>query len=174
MEEKFLTEESLKDYLGKIYPDVVFEHDKSFIEGRRIRPDYRSEKLELIVEFDGYNHYTSPDRIVADYDNTKIYSELGYKVIRIPYFVQMSKQVVKHLFDKEVNIEQVYAHGFISNKATNVLPSSFCMLGIKKFQEDLKRFDFIKSDIVESLKLQLVNKKKIELVLPEQLFYLLQ
>lgn len=172
MQEGFLTEQSLGYFLKLIYEGAFFEHDKSFIKGLRIRPDYRSELLKIIVEFDGYNHYTSPDRIVADFENMEIYKSLGYKVIRIPYFVQMSKSVIKYLFEKNVDIEQTYKHGFVSSKATNVLPSSFCMLGIRKFQEDLDRFKFINEDLKDSLKQQLKIKKKRELVLPEQLFYL--
>ena len=69
---------------------------------------------------------------------------------------------------KKEELEKTYAS--IIEALLLMLESAY----IKKFQEDLKRFNFIKSDIVESLKLQLANKKRIELVLPEQLFYLLQ
>ena len=35
----------------------------------RNRPDYRSEKLKLIIEFDGIHHYMKPDIIEKDFLN---------------------------------------------------------------------------------------------------------
>lgn len=52
----------------------------------RKRPDNRNDDLMLIVEFDGLQHNTDPERIMTDRKNTEIYSNLEYKVVRIPYF----------------------------------------------------------------------------------------
>jgi len=53
----------LEEYLAVIFPDTSdWIHDKSIkeINGLKCnyRPDYRSESLKLIVEFDGIFHYT--------------------------------------------------------------------------------------------------------------------
>lgn len=96
----------LEDYLKVIFPEIDADewiHDKS-IEGigSKIRPDYRCEKLKLIIEFDGLQHYQKPDRIKADYHNQKLYERAGYKVVRIPYFIQLSNSVVKSMFGRDV------------------------------------------------------------------------
>lgn len=170
--EKFLTESSLIDYLNLIYPNIEWVHDKPFIKGKRARPDYRCEDLKIIVEFDGYNHYTTSSRILSDIENTKLYESLGYKVIRIPYFIQMSSIVIKCLFDVEVDIEQQYPHGFISDTKFDLLPCDFNNLGIERFEKDLERFSYIKEDIVLSLKNKICILKDKRLVLPESLYYL--
>ena len=171
--EKFLTENSLIDYLNLIYPNVEWVHDKQFIKGRRVRPDYRCADLKIIVEFDGYNHYTSASRILSDIENTNLYETLEYKVIRIPYFVQMSSVVIKHLFNVEVNIEQTFPHGFISSVSSDLLPCDFNNLGVKRFEKDLERFSYIKEDILLSLKNKVSKLNDKRLVLPESLYYLI-
>ena len=91
----------LEEYLKIIFPNIDdWVHDKK-IEGKECknRPDYRSEKLKLIIEFDGLQHYTKPDIIEKDKINTALYKSFGYKVVRIPYFIQLSKKAVKVLFD---------------------------------------------------------------------------
>lgn len=80
----------LDEYLEVIFPEVTdWVHNKGIrqsLGGKRllIRPDYRSETLKLIVEFDGVQHYTSPEQIRKDVSNTENYKRLGYTVVRIP------------------------------------------------------------------------------------------
>ena len=92
----YLTEDKLGNYLKIIYPNEEFIHNKKIpdIESR-IRPDYRCDNLKLIVEFDGYKHYTQYDKIITEHLKNKLYKKLGYGVIRIPYFVQLSKDIIK-------------------------------------------------------------------------------
>lgn len=57
----------MEDYLAVIFPEIQASewiHDK-IIDGlgRRIRPDYRCERLQLIIEFDGLQHYQKPECI---------------------------------------------------------------------------------------------------------------
>lgn len=92
----------LDEYLQVIYPDTNdWVHDKSIntlpIKSKK-RPDYRSESLKLIVEFDGVQHYKSPEIIKKDKDSIEFYENFGYKVVRIPYFIQLTNQAVKELF----------------------------------------------------------------------------
>lgn len=171
---KFLTEEILFSYLKIIYPGYEWVHDKSFIKGKRVRPDYRCEELKVIVEFDGYNHYNSTSRIISDINNTELYESFGYKVVRIPYFVQMSSVVIKHLFNVDVIIEQTFPQGFVSDSVYDLLPCDFTVLGIEKFKKDLERFDYIKDEIIESLKIKIEKLKDKRLVLPECLYYLVE
>ena len=165
---EYLTEENLKEYVELMYPDTEWVHDKRF-KDTRYRPDYVSHEKKLIVEFDGYQHYTSTKAIIRDKAKDKLFSDLGYKVVRIPYFVQMSNSVIKQLFGLEVEVEQKYRHGFIADNSTLVLPCDYCYLGIEKFKEDLKRFSDIKEDIIKSLKVKAEKSGNWDLVLPKPL-----
>jgi very-short-patch-repair endonuclease len=66
--------------------------------GYKFRPDYVSHDLKLVVEFDGYLHYTKSKTVLDDIDKDRIISNLGYSIVRIPYFVQLDKRVMEHLF----------------------------------------------------------------------------
>lgn len=96
----------MEDYLKVIFPEIPeneWIHDKPFLAtGKRIRPDYRCDRLKLIIEFDGVQHYQQPDTIRKDAENQKLYEQLDYKVVRIPYFIQLTNEVVKTMFGREV------------------------------------------------------------------------
>lgn len=99
---------------------------------RKLRPDYRSESLKLIVEFDGYPHYKQPDTIKNDAEKTKFYKKLGYKVARIPYFIQLSRSAVKTLLDVDVGCklfdERIPSLGIKGGNS----PAYLCGAGVKK------------------------------------------
>ena len=153
----YLTEKGLKLILQRIYPNIDFVHNKTVPNsGIKNRPDYRNDELMLIVEFDGYLHYTQSKTILYDEKKDRVYSEMGYKIIRIPYFIQISKETIKHLFGVNINIPQNYPHGFIDPKC--VLPSDFCTLGIKRYKKDLENFSFIKNEIDLSLEEKIKEK----------------
>jgi very-short-patch-repair endonuclease len=44
---------------------------------RRFRPDYRSERHKLIVEFDGGQHYRSAKHVINDKARDQILTEAG-------------------------------------------------------------------------------------------------
>jgi hypothetical protein len=169
---EYLTEKSLGEKLTKIFSNQVFIHDEVVPDsGVRFRPDYRCDELHLIIEFDGDRHYREAAVIVRDQKKDKIFSKMGYKVVRIPYFVQLTKDIIKFIFDVDYDFHEEYPHGFISKEAK--LPADFCELGVKKFKEDLIRFQIIKGDIIESLKEKQKGLGVIELVVPPSLFSLL-
>ena len=133
---------SLYDYLKAIFPDTDdWIHDKKIPDSDRdFRPDYRSESLKLIVEFDGFPHYKQPDTIRKDAEKTKFYQELGYKVVRIPYFIQLTKKAIKTLFDvdmaEEMFIEQIPSLG----PAGCSTPAYLCGAGIQRMAEEFVKF----------------------------------
>jgi hypothetical protein len=165
----YLTESSLAACLSHLYPDSIWLHDKP-ICGSRFRPDYYCEELKLVVEFDGYQHYTSSKQISNDTKKDTIYQLSGIKVIHIPYFIQLDKQITE-LFFGQVFAFSDYPHGFIDKKA--LLPADFCWLGIKRFEKDLERFACVKDKIIDSLKDKMILYKDRSLVIPEVLDYLL-
>lgn len=138
----------LNDYLNVIFPEISdWIHDKTVpnlldLDGRskRLRPDYRSEELKLIVEFDGLPHYQDPDVIRKDHNSYKLYESNGYKLIRIPYFIQLTNSVVEKLFDRVCNValfdNSIPSLG-LSSKCT---PAYLCIDGIKRMAEEYKKF----------------------------------
>ena len=168
----YLTEKKLGTELKKIFPEHNFIHDKVVpSSGVKTRPDYRNDDLKLIVEFDGDQHYRSASKIKKELTKNNNYGKMGYKVVRIPYFIQLCKPVIKHLFNVEFEYDQDFPHGFISDKA--ILPADYCELGILKFINDLKRFEYLNAEIIKSLEEKVEKHKDIELVIPVSLKYLI-
>lgn len=159
---------SLLDYLNIIFPTIDdWVHDKiiprEFTENKlyRNRPDYRSEKLKLIVEFDGIHHYTNPDVILKDKNNTKLYQSFGYKVVRIPYFIQLTNKTVEQLFNVKVK-EQLFPDNIpsLTYKNRNT-PAYLCPSGIERMRNELKQFpeqyEINKKHLIEENNLELTR-----------------
>ena len=157
---------SLLDYLSVIFPTIDdWVHDKiiprEFTENKlyRNRPDYRSEKLKLIVEFDGIHHYTNPDIILKDKNNIKLYQSFGYKVVRIPYFIQLTNKAVEQLFNVKVK-EQLFPDNIpsLTYKNRNT-PAYLCPSGIERMRNELKQFP----EQYETNKKHLIEENNLEL-----------
>lgn len=139
---------AMDDYLSVIYPGIHdWVHDKSipgFTDAAgntiRTRPDFRSESLKLIIEFDGLQHYTNPDNIATDEHNTEVYERAGYKVVRIPYFVQLTNEAVRQMFGIEVQ-EPLFnpAVNSISNEWKNS-PAYLCPAGIRRMAKEYRMY----------------------------------
>ena len=136
----------LDDYLAVIFPNVTdWLHDKTFGEHNgikyKIRPDYRSESLKMIIEFDGLPHYTDPEVLIKDENNAKIYKECGYKVIRIPYFIQLSNKAVEKIFNVKVD-EELFDISYPSIDGFGVKrnPSFLCYDGVKRMAKEFHDF----------------------------------
>lgn len=134
----------LEDYLAVIFPEIdpsEWIHDKA-IEGigRKTRPDYRCERLKMIIEFDGLQHYQKPDRIKADFESQKVYEMNGYMVVRIPYFIQLSNSVVKSMFGRDVKQplfdEKIPSLGV---KGHNT-PAYCCPAGLKRMAKEFRNY----------------------------------
>ncbi len=135
---------ALEKYLEVIFPKTNdWIHDEAFeYNGKkyRIRPDYRSDSLKLIIEFDGIQHYKDPSKIETDRKNTKIYESYGYKVVRIPYFIQLTNKAVKQIFDVKVK-EPLFDESIpsLGIKGKNT-PAFLCHAGIKRMAEEFAKF----------------------------------
>lgn len=143
----------LDEYLSIIFPEVNdWVHDKAICKDCRNRPDYRSEKLKLIIEFDGLPHYQNPDIIIKDKINTEKYQTLGYKVVRIPYFIQLTNKAVKQLFDRDVDFPLFDVNFPSLNVEGRCTPAYLCPLGIERMAKEFKLFpDQLKTNL-EKLK----------------------
>lgn len=137
------------------------------------RPDFRCEKLKLIIEFNGDRidtypgHYSSSQKIITDYNKTKRYENMGYKVINYPYFIQPSISVISNLFNIQTSFVQLYPHGFIDDKAK--LPCDFCILGEERFLIEMNSLKFIENDIKDSLLNKIKEKGDWRLVVTEKI-----
>jgi hypothetical protein len=135
----------LEVYLGTIFPNTIdWIHDTplGWVSNvyYRMRPDYRSETIKLIVEFDGLQHYQNPDIIEKDRKNNELYNRLGYTVVRIPYFIQLTKKAVKTLFGKDVS-EVLFNEKISSLSATGRnSPAYLCPAGIMRMAEEFMKF----------------------------------
>lgn len=139
-----LNRTGLEDYIKFIFPEIPEDHwvhDKSIPNsGRRIRPDYRCEDLKLLIEFDGLQHYQQPDKIRKDRETQTLYESLGYKVIRIPYFIQLTNEVVKTMFGREVGeplFDPVVPSMAISGRNT---PAFCCPAGLQRMAEEFRLY----------------------------------
>ena len=139
---------SLKAYLDFLFSDNDFVYDKIIPKDiqkcrsccndyRRYRPDARSERLNLIVEFDGIQHYQNLKSVFNDKERDLWASRLGYKTVRIPYWLQLSKINVKYLFDIDVDSLCELKYGMFDSPdndfGLSISPASYCQLGIERF-----------------------------------------
>lgn len=142
----------LDTYLRIIFPEIKdWIHNKTVPNLKdkdnkisKIRPDYRSEALRMIVEFDGLPHYQNPDIILKDAEKDIIYKNNGYKVVRIPYFIQLTKESVKILFNIDLDFELFDLSSVNKNMSLGInskaTPAYLCPLGIKKMAEEYIKF----------------------------------
>jgi very-short-patch-repair endonuclease len=143
----------LEEYLTVIFPDAdvndwvnnkqipsAVQLEKGCDKVRKFRPDYRNEKLNIIIEFDGTQHYTNPDKMLSDDMAVDFYRSLGYKIVRIPYFIQLTNDAVKKLFDVEVE-EALFNNKYPSlGSGGRHTPAYLCYDGIIRMAKDFKNF----------------------------------
>ncbi len=149
----------LEDYLKVIFPKIDdWIHDKALgiVNGTnyRCRPDYRSEELKLIIEFDGLQHYTKPNIIENDLKTTELYKGFGYEVVRIPYFIQLSNKAVKTLFNVVVS-EELFDETISSLGIEGLnTPAYLCPAGVRRMAMEFKKFPEQYKTNIEFLKMQ--------------------
>jgi very-short-patch-repair endonuclease len=168
---KYLTEDLLGVFLKERLSDN-FENDRVLKESNiRGRYDYIFYDKKLIIEFDGYRHFNSAKQIISDKIKNKKAYELGFSLIRIPYFIQLDSEVIEYYFGAFVNNKEKFnnfPHGFIDSKA--MLPADYCELGqieFTSFLEKTKETNFNKS-IVNNLK-DLINNNDQRIVIYSEL-----
>jgi hypothetical protein len=139
------------------------------IPGTQKRWDMAFERngQTIIVEYDGDEHYRNSLAIKSDREKDLIVKELGFSIVRIPYWVQLTNETFMHYFgfDPGTHIIQKFSHGFIT---TVFFPASYCEMGIDRFANELNSLPIgVKNNVINSL----IRKSKIhgiEYVLPKQ------
>lgn len=167
----YLTEQKLAKFLSeRIDPNII--HNQP-INNTRTKPDFRSEKFKIIIQFDGFRHYSDPKQILKDMQDNTLFLSLNYQIIRIPYFIQLDELIIYKLFGNYTNnIASLsnFPHGFVSNKA--LLPANFCELGLARFLHELEFYSEIKETIINSLAIFALEKKEWALIIPPSIKYL--
>lgn len=148
---------SLRVYLGEIIPeadlqfDIQIPKDIQISRGassvRRFRPDVRWEQRGLIVEFDGIDHYKEVRQILADRDRDEWMRDLDYEVIRIPYWMTMSRENIQWRFGIDVGHDMCELHyGTFGSPANDyglsISPLSMCRLGYERFLSEARQLPY--------------------------------
>ena len=69
-----------------------------------------------------------------------MYEELGYTVVRIPYFIQLTQSVVKQLF--KVDVSQKLFDGTIPSLGSEYrnTPAFLCIAGVERMADEFRYF----------------------------------
>lgn len=152
----------MMDYLKVIFPSIKEEEwiqnkkcPNIFVDGKpkTYKPDFRNENLKLIIEVDGLLHYTQEQNVIGDREHNKAYLDAGYKLVRIPYFIQLSNNAVRKLFD--VNVEEPLFDENIPSIPTpknKGIPTQLCSEGLRRMAEEFHAFPEQYKVNLESLK----------------------
>lgn len=177
---------SLKDYLEVIFPCNTFEYNISLkkdelpsdVEYKRYKCDALCRDLKLVVEFDGLNHYMDSHAVLNDIKRDSWFESIGYKTIRIPYWIQLSQHVVRDLFgvdleDPLCEIAYSFYNVFTQKVDLDILPGNMCELGRQRFITEYYKFSTdvrvqIDKDLRKCLR-ELYSKELAEAALPEYL-----
>lgn len=182
--------------LEQLFPGEEVLHDCSLRtkEGRsentagRYRFDYVLPQRRLAIEIDGDSrykrgHYSDAAICIKDYLKTSACAKAGYRLVRIPFFVQLSPDMVRQYFGI-THAQELYpachCHGFAHPQAP--LPADFCELGIRRFNREMTELPYnVREKIIETLVQRIAAYRSKgyphtianSLVLPERLWYLI-
>lgn len=173
--ESYLVQNKLSTALKSIVGDAAWVGTEVRVPGSLRRWDmvYQSGKQQVIVEFDGEAHYRNSLTIKADVEKDEVAKSLGHRVVRIPFWVQLTTKTLKYYFGLKAEIIQDFPHGFISKK-NRMLPASFCELGVARFMRELEDLPKpISKDVISSLR-ERAKEYPHEYVLPKDLIHLLK
>ena len=162
--EGHLVQHKLEAALKEIVGDAWVGREVAIPESKlRWNIVYKHNDKMVAVEFDGDQHYRDALVIKRDREKDNLAILFDYKLIRIPYWVQLTTETLKFYFDLDAEIDQNFPHGFITTK---IFPASFCDLGVVRFQHELSNLpDRVQDDVMESLETQ-AKKHGFSYVLP--------
>ena len=166
--EGYLLQRKLEDALRQIVGDAAWKGRELRVPDSRARWDmaYEVSGQTTVVEFDGDSHYRDPMKMKRDRQKDEVAASLGYRVVRVPYWVQLTNETLLHYFDLRANIVQDFPHGFI---ATKLFPASYCPMGIERFARELQGLPKAVKEAVCSSLVDRVNEHGLEYVLPPSL-----
>ena len=167
----YLSETNLYTVLSFVFDDaIVSRQNRISINNKIFIVDYKvkfpNDKI-MFVEFNGYYHYTETKTIIRDYNLREYCLTNDIILVEIPYFVQLFshnfyKYFQKDLLGKVLTTDQ--PSGFIVNKT--ILPYDYCIMGVKRFLDDISPNDLTTQEIITSL----INRSDYEVDTLKQSF----
>ena len=100
---------------------------------RRWDMAYESHGRTVVVEFDGDEHYRNTLKFKIDEEKDADAKKHGVRVVRIPYWIQLTTETLAHYFQLSAEVVQNFPHGFIETK---IFPASYCEMGVRRFQRE--------------------------------------
>ena len=192
-----LPDNHMMSVLQRLYPNQEWKYNEYLRDdtgmvvntkvGKRVRPGFICKELKMVIEIDGDNtirrgHYSKAEEVLNDQEKDKCYKAMGYRVIRIPMYVQLDQTMVKYYFgiDYEKDLYPTcHMHGFAHPQI--LLPADFCELGVERFEKEMTQFpESVRTIIIETLKeriRQFIEKgyekeQSVSMVLPSRLRYM--
>lgn len=164
----YLLQAKLEKALKEIVGDKAWRGSEVRLPTGRRRWDmsYELDGTIYVVEFDGDAHYRDSLKIKIDNEKDAVAREHSIRVIRFPYWVQLTSETLAHYFGLVATISQDFPHGFISTK---VFPASFCELGIERFRHEMASLPAqVKDSVIASLNHR-STEHGVDYVLPKSL-----
>jgi len=164
----YLTQKKLEQLLKNISGIKWLGNELPVPNSKRRRWDmaFKLGSKTFIVEYDGDEHYRNSLKIKTDNEKDEAARKLDYKVIRVPYWIQIDSKMLYHYFGIKEKIQQDFPHGFISTK---IFPASFCEKGVERFRKELEKLPInVKNKVIQSLKAR-VKEYGVDYVLPSSL-----
>jgi len=165
--ESYLTEAKLAAALKQLV-GTAWVGGQATLPGSRRRFDMaiKDNGETVLVEYDGDEHYRDSLKIKADAHKDALAITHGMRLVRVPYWVQLTNQTARHYFGLEAEIEQSFPHGFITTK---LFPASFCEMGVERFRRELEALPaIIREAVITSLRAR-AEEHGVEYVLPSVL-----
>lgn len=168
----YLLQKKLENALRQIVGDEAWRGRELKVPDSRRRWDmaYEVDGQMTVVEFDGDAHYWNSLKIKIDAEKDAVAQDLGYKVVRIPYWVQLTTETLRHYFGLDEQIQQNFPHGFI---ATKIFPASYSELGIERFERELGSLPKAARIAIEESLRNRAKEHGAEYVVPASLRHLL-
>jgi len=133
----YLTEELLGRFIKERFINEKIHNQYKI---NKFRVDYFLETINLVIEFNGYRHYSESKNIERDNLLIKLCVDEHIKILFIPYFVQLDSLIIRYYFEhyQLYNYEDFnsYSHGFIDSKAMR--PYDFCFQGLVRYFSELE------------------------------------
>lgn len=130
---------------NKIVPKSVYAQRNSEVQARRYKPDARCEELNLIIEVDGLPHYQATHAVIEDSLRDKYFTKFGYKIVRIPYWLQLNHDYIQHIFNIDAPDSCELTYSFFDtqqpkslqdNPGISVCIGSMCEAGRYRFLQE--------------------------------------
>ena len=170
--DSYLLQGKLESALKQVVGESNWRGREVRVPNSRRRWDmaYQIQNHTTVVEFDGDQHYWDSLKIKVDAEKDAVANTLGYSVVRVPYWVQLTTETAKHYFGFNTKISQDFPHGFITTK---IFPASFSEMGVSRFAKELSALPKnTKNAVISSLR-DRAQDHGVEYVLPSTLHHLL-